>query len=75
MSERSLKGMLFMPITGDFLMFRPVADINTARPRRSERFARFGKYSFWIWVGYQTIKGTLTTTFIWVPLIYMHFQG
>jgi hypothetical protein len=40
-----------------------------------ERFARFGKYSFWIWIGYQTIKGTLTMTFIWVPLLYMHFHG
>lgn len=39
------------------------------------RFARFGKYSFWLWIGYQTVKGTLTTTFIWVPLIYMHFHG
>ena len=42
---------------------------------RRARFARFGKYSFWVWVGYQTVKGTLTTTFIWVPLIYMHFHG
>lgn len=36
-------------------------------------FNRFGKYSFWIWVGYQAVKGTLTTVFIWGPLIYMHF--
>ncbi len=24
---------------------------------------------FWYWVGYQCIKGALTTSFIWIPLI------
>jgi hypothetical protein len=29
------------------------------------------KNMFWAWVTYQAIKGTLTTTFIWIPaLIY-----
>lgn len=41
---------------------------------RRARFAALGKYSFWGWIAYQTVKGTLTTTFIWVPLIYMHFM-
>jgi len=27
------------------------------------------KKLFWYWVGYQAIKGTLTTSFIWIPLI------
>ena len=49
--------------------------VSSRRPGRRERFARFGKYSFWIWIAYQSIKGTLTTTFIWAPLIYMHFHG
>jgi hypothetical protein len=26
---------------------------------------------FWIWIAYQTIKGTLTTSLIWIPLIFM----
>jgi len=26
--------------------------------------------AFWLWIAYQTIKGLLTTTFIWAPLIY-----
>lgn len=28
------------------------------------------KQFFWAWIGYQCIKGTLTTTFIWAPLLY-----
>ncbi|MGB6231029.1 MAG: hypothetical protein WBF53_12990 [Litorimonas sp.] len=24
---------------------------------------------FWGWIAYQTVKGLLTTTFIWVPLL------
>jgi len=30
-----------------------------------------GKHLFWTWIAYQTIKGTLTTTLIWVPLLYV----
>lgn len=29
-----------------------------------------GKKLFWVWIGYQAVKGTLTTAFIWIPLIY-----
>lgn len=25
---------------------------------------------FWAWIAYQTIKGTLTTSLIWLPLLY-----
>lgn len=32
-----------------------------------------GRTAFWVWVGYQAVKGTLTTSFIWVPLIYFWF--
>lgn len=32
------------------------------------------KHSFWGWIAYQTIKGTLTTTLIWVPLLCHHFM-
>ncbi|MCB9991994.1 MAG: hypothetical protein H6867_11610 [Rhodospirillales bacterium] len=44
-----------------------------SKPAKRDRFKRFGKHAFWIWIGYQTVKGTLTTTFIWAPLIYLHF--
>ena len=33
------------------------------------------KKVFWIWVIYQAIKGTLTTAFIWIPLLYLWFQS
>ncbi|MBN8998995.1 MAG: hypothetical protein J0H54_06255 [Rhizobiales bacterium] len=26
---------------------------------------------FWLWIAYQTIKGIITTTVVWVPLVYM----
>lgn len=34
-----------------------------------------GKTVFWVWVFYQCVKGTLTTTFIWIPLIYLWWQS
>lgn len=37
--------------------------------RRGRGLAKLGKRSFFLWIAYQTIKGTLTTVFIWVPLI------
>lgn len=27
------------------------------------------KKFFWYWVGYQAVKGTITATFIWAPII------
>jgi hypothetical protein len=32
--------------------------------------AKPGKNMFWAWVTYQAVKGTLTTSFIWIPLIW-----
>lgn len=34
-----------------------------------------GKTVFWAWVFYQCVKGTITTTFIWVPLIYFWWHN
>lgn len=34
------------------------------------KFKKPGKNLFWAWIAYQTVKGTMTTTFIWVPLLY-----
>lgn len=25
---------------------------------------------FWLWIGYQTVKGIITTTVVWLPLLY-----
>jgi hypothetical protein len=36
---------------------------------------KMGKHSFTAWILYQTVKGTLTTTFIWAPAIYYYFSG
>lgn len=30
---------------------------------------------FWAWIGYQAVKGTLTTAFIWVPMLYLWFSN
>ena len=34
---------------------------------------KFGKYSFVAWIIYQSVKGTLTLSFIWAPMIYYWF--
>lgn len=26
---------------------------------------------FWVWVGYQFVKGILSVSFIWIPLLYL----
>ncbi|MEO1249223.1 MAG: hypothetical protein AAFW76_05220 [Pseudomonadota bacterium] len=33
-------------------------------------FKKPGRNMFWAWVVYQTVKGTLTTSLIWIPLIW-----
>ncbi len=33
-----------------------------------------GKRLFWAWIAYQTIKGTLTTSFIWIPLLLYYLK-
>jgi len=60
------------PVTDTSSSFETMEDA-TEKPAKKARFKRFGKYSFWVWVGYQSVKGILTTTFIWIPLIYLHF--
>jgi len=34
------------------------------------RFKKPAKHMFWAWITYQVVKGSLTTTFIWIPLFY-----
>lgn len=31
------------------------------------------KKMFWAWIAYQSIKGTLTLSFIWIPVFYLWF--
>lgn len=38
------------------------------------RFKRPAGHLFWVWVAYQAIKGSLTTAFIWIPMIYLWFH-
>lgn len=45
----------------------------TENPEKKTWFKRFkkpGKKMFWAWIAYQAIKGTLTTSLIWIPLIW-----
>lgn len=37
-----------------------------------QQAAKGGRGLFWAWIAYQTVKGSLTTCFIWVPMIYYY---
>jgi hypothetical protein len=50
------------------------SSIPDKKPSRLKRFKAPAGKLFWLWVGYQAVKGTLTTAFIWIPMIYMWFQ-
>ena len=39
------------------------------RPRRA------GKKVFWIWIAYQSVKGVITLSLIWIPLFFLWLQG
>lgn len=34
-----------------------------------------GKKMFWAWIAYQSIKGMLTLSLIWIPLFVLWLQG
>ncbi len=36
---------------------------------RNTTFKKPAKNMFWAWIAYQTVKGTITTSLIWIPLI------
>lgn len=39
--------------------------------RRRLHYVKTHKHKlFWWWIAYQCVKGTLTTSLIWVPLLY-----
>lgn len=48
--------------------------INASLSRNIFKFKKPAKNMFWAWIAYQTVKGTLTTSLIWVPLIYAYFH-
>ena len=43
-------------------------------PEMRPAFRKPARSMFWAWIAYQTVKGTLTTSLIWVPLIYAYFH-
>ncbi len=43
-------------------------------PAILKKFKKPSKHMFWAWIAYQCIKGILTTTFIWIPLLYLWFS-
>ena len=48
--------------------------ISMKKPSKDE-MKKGSKKLFWIWIGYQTIKGSITMTFIWAPLIWMWIKS
>jgi len=40
-----------------------------------KRFKKPSKNMFWAWIAYQSIKGTLTLSFIWIPLFYVWYSS
>ncbi|GLQ19459.1 hypothetical protein ACFFUB_13620 [Algimonas porphyrae] len=40
-----------------------------AGPRQAVQYVKSHKADmFWLWIGYQTVKGTATLSLIWLPL-------
>ncbi len=49
---------------------------HTTTPRSNRAtLRRGGKKLFWSWILYQTVKGTLTTSLIWVPMALVWWRG
>jgi hypothetical protein len=51
--------------------------LSFAKRLKSPEFrVKYGKRAFYAWIAYQCIKGTLTTSLIWIPLIlaYLHHK-
>ena len=45
------------------------------RPRELIQILKSRKKElFWVWIAYQSIKGLLTTSLIWVPLILAYLK-
>ena len=62
---------------------RPSEEIETETPRGLIGRARAGikwlnankKRFFWWWVGYQAIKGMITLSLIWIPLLLLWLRS
>jgi len=48
--------------------------VNKEKQSVFKKFKKPGKELFWAWIAYQTIKGTLTTSLIWIPLLWTWFH-
>lgn len=42
--------------------------VETDKPVSKRR--RLGRRAFWIWIAYQSIKGAITLSLIWIPLFW-----
>tara|TARA_R110001592_G_scaffold29350_3_gene106498 strand:- start:13619 stop:13828 length:210 start_codon:yes stop_codon:yes gene_type:complete len=64
-----------MSITsGDLILSVIVMNMmKTSKINFLKKFKRPSKQMFWAWITYQTIKGSLTTSFIWIPLFWIWF--
>jgi len=52
-----------------------LARLNQGRKKiMASRHTKSGKKLFWAWIAYQSVKGTITTSLIWVPMIYYYFS-
>lgn len=36
---------------------------------------RFARRAFWIWIVYQSVKGMITLSLIWIPLLWFWLRG
>jgi len=58
---------------------QPSQDDSSKKPNSPKwafwkKFKKPSKKFFWAWIAYQAIKGTLTTSLIWIPLIWAWFH-
>ena len=43
--------------------------------RRVRKHGGAGKKLFWVWIAYQSIKGVITLSLIWIPLLMLWLAG
>lgn len=54
---------------------RPTGESGKKNRWRSRFALQTGKRAFWIWIAYQSIKGTLTLLLIWIPIFLLWISG
>ena len=69
--------LIFVNFICPYISYHAVmkASENILEPKKFRlRFKKPAKGMFWAWIAYQTVKGTMTTSLIWVPLLYAWFH-